>query len=211
MVKFRESQTAKNLHTSFAAEAQARTRYNFFANKARDEGYIQISINDFARINGDQSNVFKFEESMRKPWDVNGQNNGYDMWGWGFGGISYFTGTPQNPGSVFMNSIRLSEYYDALKNKKPPIKKVFNYTEEDIRICWIFQSLQSLKVNKKAYTSIFNSDVVNDHQIIWQALDKLKWIRINEENIHLEGIGMYHLPLIQSLLSATRMEEIKAG
>jgi rubrerythrin len=28
MVKFRESQTAKNLHTSFAAEAQARTRYD---------------------------------------------------------------------------------------------------------------------------------------------------------------------------------------
>ncbi len=43
MVKFRESQTAKNLHTSFAAEAQARTRYNFFANKARDEGFIQIA------------------------------------------------------------------------------------------------------------------------------------------------------------------------
>ncbi len=42
MGKFRESKTAVNLHTSFAAEAQARTRYNFFANKARDEGYIQI-------------------------------------------------------------------------------------------------------------------------------------------------------------------------
>ncbi|WP_300458028.1 rubrerythrin [Desulfobacula sp.] len=43
MVKFRESQTAINLHTSFAAETQARTRYDFFANKARDEGYIQIA------------------------------------------------------------------------------------------------------------------------------------------------------------------------
>lgn len=42
MVKFRESQTAINLHTSFAAETQARTRYNFFANRARDEGFIQI-------------------------------------------------------------------------------------------------------------------------------------------------------------------------
>jgi len=42
MGKFRESQTAVNLHTSFAAEAQARTRYNFFANRAREEGYIQI-------------------------------------------------------------------------------------------------------------------------------------------------------------------------
>jgi len=42
-VKFRESRTAKNLHASFAAETQARTRYDFFANKARNEGYIQIA------------------------------------------------------------------------------------------------------------------------------------------------------------------------
>ncbi len=43
MVKFRKSQTAKNLHISFAAETQARTRYDFFANRARDDGYIQIA------------------------------------------------------------------------------------------------------------------------------------------------------------------------
>ncbi len=42
MVAFRESQTAKNLLTSFAAEAQARSRYNFFADRARDDGFIQI-------------------------------------------------------------------------------------------------------------------------------------------------------------------------
>ena len=43
MVKFRESRTAKNLHTSFAAETQARTRYDFFSNKARSDGFIQIA------------------------------------------------------------------------------------------------------------------------------------------------------------------------
>lgn len=43
MIKFRESRTAKNLLISFSAEAQARTRYDFFAGKAKDEGYIQIS------------------------------------------------------------------------------------------------------------------------------------------------------------------------
>lgn len=42
MVAFRESRTAKNLLTSFAAEAQARGRYNFFADRARDDGFIQI-------------------------------------------------------------------------------------------------------------------------------------------------------------------------
>jgi rubrerythrin len=43
MIKFRQSQTAINLHTSFAAETQARTRYDFFANNAWDEGYVQIA------------------------------------------------------------------------------------------------------------------------------------------------------------------------
>ncbi len=43
MVKFRESRTAKNLLISFSAETQARTRYNFFAQRARDDGYMQIA------------------------------------------------------------------------------------------------------------------------------------------------------------------------
>lgn len=43
MGKFRESQTAKNLLTSFAGESQARNRYTYFADRARDEGYIQIA------------------------------------------------------------------------------------------------------------------------------------------------------------------------
>jgi len=43
MVAFRESKTARNVLTSFAAEAQARTRYNFFARRAEEDGYIQIA------------------------------------------------------------------------------------------------------------------------------------------------------------------------
>ena len=43
MVRFRESKTAKNLLIAYSAETQARTRYNFFANRARDEGLIQIA------------------------------------------------------------------------------------------------------------------------------------------------------------------------
>jgi len=43
MSTFRESQTAKNLLTSYAFESQATTRYKFFADQARRDGYIQIS------------------------------------------------------------------------------------------------------------------------------------------------------------------------
>jgi len=43
MGSFKESKTAKNLLISFSAEAQARTRYNFFARRAEDDGYMQIA------------------------------------------------------------------------------------------------------------------------------------------------------------------------
>lgn len=43
MAPFRESRTAKNILTAFAAEAQARTRYNFFARRAEEDGFIQIA------------------------------------------------------------------------------------------------------------------------------------------------------------------------
>ena len=42
MIKFRESQTAKNLLISFAGESQARNRYTYFSRKAREDGYMQI-------------------------------------------------------------------------------------------------------------------------------------------------------------------------
>jgi rubrerythrin len=43
MGSFRDSQTAKNLLTSYAFESQAYTRYTFFANKAIEDNYIQIA------------------------------------------------------------------------------------------------------------------------------------------------------------------------
>ncbi len=43
MLKFRDSQTAKNLLISFSAESQARTRYTFFSRRAREENWIQIA------------------------------------------------------------------------------------------------------------------------------------------------------------------------
>lgn len=59
MASFRDSRTAVNLHTSFAAETQARTRYDFFAAKARDEGYIQI-----AKIFNETANQ-EYEHALR--------------------------------------------------------------------------------------------------------------------------------------------------
>jgi rubrerythrin len=58
-MRFRESRTAHNLLVSFSAEAQARTRYNFFAARAREENLIQI-----ARI-FDETAEQEYEHALR--------------------------------------------------------------------------------------------------------------------------------------------------
>lgn len=43
MKSLKGTETSKNLMKSFAGECQARTRYTYFASKARKDGYVQIS------------------------------------------------------------------------------------------------------------------------------------------------------------------------
>ena len=43
MSSIKGTQTEKNLLASFAGESQARTRYDYFASRAKKEGYVQIS------------------------------------------------------------------------------------------------------------------------------------------------------------------------
>lgn len=59
MGKFRDSKTAHNLLLSYSAEAQARTRYNFFSTRAKEEGLIQIA-NIF-----DQTASQEYEHALR--------------------------------------------------------------------------------------------------------------------------------------------------
>ncbi|MGW8195830.1 MAG: rubrerythrin [Desulforhopalus sp.] len=68
MASFRESNTAHNLLLSYSAEAQARTRYDFFATRAREQGYIQIA-NLF-----DQTAQQEFEHGLRFFKFFNGGN-----------------------------------------------------------------------------------------------------------------------------------------
>jgi rubrerythrin len=43
MMELKGTQTEKNLLTAFAGESQARNRYTYFASRARDDGFMQIS------------------------------------------------------------------------------------------------------------------------------------------------------------------------
>ncbi len=44
MPELKGTRTEKNLLTAFAGESQARNRYDYYASKAKKEGYVQISL-----------------------------------------------------------------------------------------------------------------------------------------------------------------------
>ncbi len=65
MADMKDSRTEKNLLTAFAGESQARNRYDFFAGKAKKEGFIQISkiFEETARQEKEHAKrLFKFLE-----------------------------------------------------------------------------------------------------------------------------------------------------
>ncbi|SHH78239.1 Rubrerythrin [Clostridium grantii DSM 8605] len=43
MGKLEGTKTAENLMKAFAGECQARTKYTYYASKAKKEGYVQIA------------------------------------------------------------------------------------------------------------------------------------------------------------------------
>ncbi len=43
MVNLKNTKTEENLKTVFAGESQAHTKYQYFASKAKKEGFVQLS------------------------------------------------------------------------------------------------------------------------------------------------------------------------
>lgn len=65
MKSVKGTQTEKNLMAAFAGESQARNRYAYYASKARDEGFIQISAIFEETANQEKEHakrLFKFME-----------------------------------------------------------------------------------------------------------------------------------------------------
>ncbi|KAA1246076.1 coproporphyrinogen-III oxidase family protein [Aquimarina sp. RZ0] len=107
-----------------------------------------------------------------------------------------------------MNHKTLHKYYDDVLMKKLPIERAFAHTNEDVRLIWVFQSLQEMKIDVAKYKNIFKRSLKEDFSNIWQALEREQWIEFNDEELRLTGVGEFYVPLIQSLISKSRVDEI---
>ncbi|MYD86593.1 MAG: radical SAM protein, partial [Acidobacteria bacterium] len=112
-------------------------------------GFTQVTPYDFQR-NGPLQSSYLYEELFRKPFrEDDGQLVGYDAWGWGFAGISFFFGTPRNPGWAYINQTRVDDYFRDLDAGRFPVKRGFHYSESDLRRHLLCPALQRLEVARR--------------------------------------------------------------
>ncbi|HJN46373.1 MAG: radical SAM protein [Vicinamibacterales bacterium] len=173
-------------------------------------GYTQVTPYDFERRDAALPSSYLYEELFRKPFqsDENGPI-GFDAWGWGYAGISFFFGTPQSPGWAFVNQIRVDEYFRCIREHRYPAMRGFHYTPTDLRLHLLFQEMQGLAVDRTAYLRFFGIDVVEEHAPVWDAFDDLGWVTVSDDRVTVHGDGVFYLPLIQNALAHDRLEQMR--
>ncbi len=173
-------------------------------------GYTQVTPYDFERRDAELPSAYLYEELFRKPFQADRDGPiGFDAWGWGYAGISFFFGTPQSPGWAFMNQVKIDEYFRCIREGRYPVMRGFHYTPTDLRLHLLFQELQGLSVDRPAYRRFFGIDVVDEHAAVWDAFGDLGWISVSDDRVTVLGDGAFYLPLLQNALAHDRIDQMR--
>jgi oxygen-independent coproporphyrinogen-3 oxidase len=176
-------------------------------------GYRQVTTYDWERVGSPRPQLLYEEEWRHRLGAAPGTSTpGSHTWGWGFAGISHFFGGRADRGWTYINHSRVGDYFDALDAGRFPVERGFHYAEEaDFRLTTLFQMLISMSVDRVAYASITDVDVVEEFAEIWDALMALGWVNVTPTRLELIGDGVFYTPLIQSLLGQDRVLELRRG
>lgn len=173
-------------------------------------GYTQVTPYDFERRDSATPSAYLYEELFRKPFAPGPAGPiGFDAWGWGYAGISFFFGTPQAPGWAFMNQVRVDEYFRCVRERRYPVMRGYRYTPADLRLHLLFQEMQGLAVDRAAYRGLLGRDVVDEHAVVWRALEDIGWVAVSDDAVRVRDDGVFYLPLIQNMLAHDRLEEMR--
>lgn len=107
-----------------------------------------------------------------------------------------------------MNHKSLAHYYKDLEAGKLPIERSFEHETEDVKLVWLFQSLQEMKINKIKYNEIFGSELTEEFAPLWEVLSEKGWIEQDNIELRLVNEGEFYVPLVQTLISHARTQEI---
>ncbi|MBY5775354.1 radical SAM protein [Rhizobium leguminosarum] len=184
-------------------------------------GFRQATVYDWERVAPDAgrfdyagANEYRYEALLRDPLRVDqGQlAETTSMVGIGYAAISFSATSAKNGQTSWcqMNQRSLSQYYSTIDEGLLPVEREFVLEPEDVKLVFLFQCMQEMKIDRRKYAAIFDTDVVEEFMPIWEELEARGWIVVTDERISFVDIGAFHIPMLQALISARRQEEIRA-
>lgn len=183
------------------------------------QGFEQVTVYDWRRKPADSSKDrygrYDYEQNLHKFVDHDGTRvtATQQMCGIGFAAVNFHVNNADDPQAnwVYMNHTSVKNYAESLQKKEFPVARGFNYNHRDVKLVWLFQTMQTMRINHDNYKKIFNEDLLQTYSAVWADLEKRGWISTTDTEIKFEGDGQYYIPMLQSLVASKRLEQIRAA
>lgn len=175
-------------------------------------GFKQRTVYDWER-DDNFNNVpseYSYEDNLRHFLPTSRIDQSSCMGGLGYASINMrmHSKSIKSPSVSAINHQKLSLYYSDVEQSNLPIERLYLHNDDDIKLVWLFQSLQEMKIDLSQYSYCFQSSLIDEFRNIWSVLSSKEWVEVNTHEIVLTDIGEFYVPLIQSLLSKDRVDEL---
>lgn len=180
-------------------------------------GFEQVTVYDWRRLPVDDEtnrlSSYDYEHNMHDfvQQDQGEINQIRQVCGIGFAAVNFHVNS-MHPGDrswIYMNQTSLKNYCDMLDRGEFPVERGFIYQHEDVRLAWLFQSMQTMRIDTRAYSNVFGEDILETFAPTWDALSQRDWVTIDDGVLRFVGTGQYYIPMIQSLVASKRLAQIR--
>lgn len=181
------------------------------------QGFVQRTVYDWERRVGDtlpsglEAFEYLYEQNLRDGLDADNPEARRYMCGFGHAAVSVRAHhAPADVPSVSsMNWRSLGRYAEAIRAGRPPIESFHLHSEEDVRLLWLFQSLQEMVVDLDKYLALFGREFAEDFAGVIEVLGERGWASVEARHWALSAEGSFYVPLIQSLLASPRVQALQ--
>ncbi len=203
------SDFARNHRDSLPSIEENQHLYRVGKQVLTEAGYRQATVYDWEK-EADGSARYRFEEDLHRTFLVERDElRGNEMLGLGYAGVCNFPGTPDDPGVTYFNHTNLDAYFAALDARKWPVERGFSFATEDLRLVWLFQTMQTLSIDTEQYRCVFGTDVRADFGAAVEALEERGWATQAGAQIEIIGDGELMVPTIQALFAQPRTDDLR--
>lgn len=155
--------------------------------------FYQATLTNFERKRfRNQPEHFIYEERSFCPQDCS-------MLGFGPGAISCILSHELGQGIKTQNPVGAQEYMQAVDKDQRVWNKYFCYDSRDVRIAYLTRWLSALKVCRKTYRELFESDVIEDFRTECEALADAGLMEMDDDSLRPTPRGMFYADSIAAL------------